>query len=215
MTDVRENQESSGDLPAGSSGNTIGDARGTVRDALERDAAELHEALTALVRLYQFRDRNGICCEDVSVTQCYTLNAIVRLGSPTLGELAGEMYLDKSTTSRVVDSLVRKGHAVRVEDSADRRAVRIESTPEGRALVEKVERRLIDGEKELISDFDPEVRQATARLIARLARAAAKGSYGRAKPVANPEADGRQNQHPTGNCYTQPQLVPRTAGSNG
>jgi DNA-binding MarR family transcriptional regulator len=82
------------------------------------------------------------------------------------------MYLDKSTTSRVVDSLVRKGHARRVEDGADRRAVRIESTEEGRSLVGKIERKLIDGEKELISDMDPEVRQATARLVARLARAA-------------------------------------------
>jgi N-acetylglutamate synthase-like GNAT family acetyltransferase/SAM-dependent methyltransferase/DNA-binding MarR family transcriptional regulator len=139
---------------------------------LRRDAAELHEALTALVRLYQFRDRNGICCEDVSVTQCYTLNAIARLGSPTLGELAGEMYLDKSTTSRVVDSLARKGYARRVEDSADRRAVRIETTAEGRTLAGRIERRLVDGEEDLIADLDPEVRRATSKLIARLARAA-------------------------------------------
>jgi len=141
-------------------------------NALERDAAELHEALSALIRLYQFRDRNGICCEDVSVTQCYTLNAIVRAGSPSVGELAAEMYLDKSTTSRVADSLVRKGYARRVADPGDRRSVRIEATAEGRDLVEKIERRLVENEKELIADFDPEVRQATARLIARLARAA-------------------------------------------
>ena len=172
MTNTKDNHESSRVSVHSGGANATGDALETTQEELERDALELHEALTALVRLYQFRDRNGICCEDVSVTQCYTLNAIVRLGSPTLGELAGEMYLDKSTTSRVVDSLARKGHARRVEDPADRRTVRIESTPEGRTLVERVERRLIDGEKELLSDFDPEVRQATARLIARLARAA-------------------------------------------
>jgi MarR family 2-MHQ and catechol resistance regulon transcriptional repressor len=172
MKYLKDNQKLPKVAPIGNGSDTTADVQGSIPDALERDAAELHEALTALVRLYQFRDRNGICCEDVSVTQCYTLNAIVRLGSPTLGELAGEMYLDKSTTSRVVDSLARKGHAHRVGDAADRRAVRVESTPEGRALVERVERRLIDGEKELISDFDPEVRQATAKLIARLARAA-------------------------------------------
>ena len=172
MTGERHNHESLNVPSIGGGANATEDALETTQEELERDALELHEALTALVRLYQFRDRNGICCEDVSVTQCYTLNAIVRLGSPTLGELAVEMYLDKSTTSRVVDSLARKGHARRVEDPADRRTVRIESTPEGRTLVERVERRLIDGEKELLSDFDPEVRQATARLIARLARAA-------------------------------------------
>ncbi len=141
-------------------------------DALDRDAAELHAALSDLIRLYQFRDRSRICCEDVSVTQCYALNAIIRLGSPTLGELAEEMYLDKSTASRVVDSLVRKRHARRAADAADGRVVRIEPTREGRKLSEKIERRLVELEKELISEFDPEVRQATARLLARLARAA-------------------------------------------
>jgi len=147
-------------------------ARPDGRDALEHDAVELHSALSDLIRLYQFRDRSRICCEDVSVTQCYALNAIIRLGSPTLRELAEEMYLDKSTTSRVVDSLVRKGHARRVADPADGRVVRIESTPGGRELSEKIERRLVELEKDLIADFDPEVRQATARLIARLVRAA-------------------------------------------
>jgi DNA-binding MarR family transcriptional regulator len=147
-------------------------ARPDGRDELEHDAVELHSALSDLIRLYQFRDRSRICCEDVSVTQCYALNAIIRLGSPTLRELAEEMYLDKSTTSRVVDSLVRKGHARRVADPADGRVVRIESTPGGRELSEKIERRLVELEKDLIADFDPEVRQATARLIARLARAA-------------------------------------------
>jgi MarR family 2-MHQ and catechol resistance regulon transcriptional repressor len=141
-------------------------------DALERDAAELHAALSELLRLYQFRDRNRICCEDVSVTQCYTLNTVIRLGSPVLRELARQMYLDKSTTSRVVDSLVRKGHARRIADPADRRSVRIEATAAGRDLAARIERRLVEQERDLIADFDPEVRQATARLIARLARAA-------------------------------------------
>lgn len=37
-------------------------------DQLMRDAEELHEALNQLVRVYQFRDRDRICCYDVSVT---------------------------------------------------------------------------------------------------------------------------------------------------
>ena len=30
-----------------------------------------------LVRVYQFRDRDHICCHDVSVTQCYALEMLV------------------------------------------------------------------------------------------------------------------------------------------
>jgi len=139
---------------------------------LDRDAAELHAALNDLVRVYQFRDRKRICFHDVSVTQCYALSALVREGAPTLNELAEELYLDKSTTSRVVDSLVRKGYARRHREPEDGRVVRVKPTDRGIELFVTIETHLIEQEKRLIADFDPEVRQATARLIARLARAA-------------------------------------------
>ena len=72
---------------------------------LPEDARAVHEALSDLVRVYQFRDRDRICCHDVSVTQCYALEALIRRGPITLGELAAELYLDKSTASRVVGTL--------------------------------------------------------------------------------------------------------------
>ena len=139
---------------------------------LDRDAAELHRAMSDLIRVYQFRDRKRICYHDVSVTQCYALSALVTHGSPTLNQLADELYLDKSTACRVVDSLVRKGYAVRLPEPGDGRVVRVEPTPKGRGLLATIENHLIEQEKNLIASFDPEVRQATARLIARLARAA-------------------------------------------
>ena len=147
-----------------------GDLRTAI--SLDRDAAELHAALTDLVRVYQFRDRKRICFHDVSVTQCYALSALVREGAPTLNELADELYLDKSTTSRVVDSLVRKGYARRHRTAEDGRVVRVKPTNQGVDLFVTIESHLIEQERRLIADFDPEVRQATARLIARLARAA-------------------------------------------
>jgi DNA-binding MarR family transcriptional regulator len=143
-----------------------------VTTPLDRDAAELHRALTDLVRVYQFRDRKCICFHDVSVTQCYALSAVVREGAPTLNELSDELYLDKSTASRVVDSLVRKGYVRRERASDDGRVVRVRPTDRGVELFVTIESHLIEQEKRLIADFDPEVRQATARLIARLARAA-------------------------------------------
>ena len=65
------------------------------------DAAELYDALAALVRVYQFRDRDRICCHDVSVTQCYAMEALLKIGPCSLNALAAELYLDKSTASRV------------------------------------------------------------------------------------------------------------------
>lgn len=141
--------------------------------ALERDAAELYDALSELVRVYTFRDRDRICCFDVSVSQCYALEGIVRRGGPTLNELAAELYLDKSTASRVVDGLERKGYAVRAPHPEDRRAVRLQATPAGRELLERIRGSILAEEKSILAGFDPEVRRVLPRLIGRLARAAA------------------------------------------
>ncbi len=85
-------------------------------DDLSQDAEALYEALNQLVRVYQFRDRDRICCYDVSVTQCYAVETLVKQGPLRLQALAEEMFLDKSTASRVVDTLERKGYVSRVED---------------------------------------------------------------------------------------------------
>src|ERR1044072_3566354 len=75
---------------------------------LASDAVALHRVLSDLTRMLQFRDRDRICCHDVSVTQCYALEALVARGEQTLNELAGELYLAKSTARRVVDALVAR-----------------------------------------------------------------------------------------------------------
>jgi DNA-binding MarR family transcriptional regulator len=169
---MNRNEEQTHNPSCQSSSKGIARPENGTLDELGRDAAELHRVLSELLRVYQFRDRTRICCEDVSVTQCHTLSALIRMGAPSLQALADEMFLDKSTTSRVVDSLVRKGYARRVPEPVDGRIVRVEPTGRGMSLHEKIEMSLIEQEKALISDFDPEVRQATTRLIARLARAA-------------------------------------------
>src|SRR3954471_23146414 len=96
--------------------------------ALDRDAADLHTAVSDLVRVYQFRDRDRICCHDVSVTQCYALEAVIRRGPITLGEVAAELYLDKSTASRVVGTLERKRYVTRSPHPTDGRAVLVKPT---------------------------------------------------------------------------------------
>ena len=147
---------------------------------LERDSADLYDALSNLVRVYQFRDRDRICCYDVSVTQCYALEALVRRGGMTLNDLAAQLYLDKSTASRVVDALERKGYVTRVTHPQDRRAVLLEATAAGRELEGKIRSGILAEEKEMLAGFAPEVRQAMARLLRQLARAAAARGTGEA-----------------------------------
>jgi DNA-binding MarR family transcriptional regulator len=143
---------------------------------LRRDAARLHQALSDLVRVYQFRDRDRIGCHDVSVTQCYALEALVRGGPRTLNELAGELFLDKSTASRVVAALERKRYVARSPHPQDRRSVLLAPTASGRRLHQRISRELVAEELELVRDFPPKVREAAARLLVRLARAAERRS---------------------------------------
>jgi DNA-binding MarR family transcriptional regulator len=143
---------------------------------LDADAAELHDALSELVRVYQFRDRDRICCHDISVTQCYALEALVRRGPCGLNELAAELYLDKSTASRVVGTLERKGYLRRASHPDDGRAVVLSITAAGRRLCDRIRTDLVAEAKHLLQDIEPAVRQETARLLLRLARAAAARS---------------------------------------
>jgi len=156
--------------------------------ALDRDTRDLYAALTDLVRLYQFRDRNVICCHDVSVTQCYALHALARGGSMTLGALAGELMLDKSTTSRVVETLERKGYLRRTPHPEDARALRIDLTARGRALSTRIEHELVAEERAVIADLDPGVRRAAIGVVRDLARLAA-ARVGREAACCTPRAE--------------------------
>jgi len=142
--------------------------------ALARDTEELYDALEDLLRVYQFRDRDRICCFDISVSQCYALEGLVRRGSMTLNDLAAFLYIDKSTASRVVDALERKGYVTRLPHPEDRRAVLLEATPSGRELEGRIRESILAEERQLLADFAPDVRQAMTQLIRRLARAASE-----------------------------------------
>ena len=145
-----------------------------VDPTLERDTRDLYEALTDLVRVYQFRDRNLICCHDISVTQCYALDALVRGGPMTLGSLAQTLMLDKSTTSRVVETLERKGYLKRTTHPSDARAVQLSPTARGRTLNETIRRDMLQEEGAVIENLPPDVRRATVGVVRQLAALAAK-----------------------------------------
>jgi DNA-binding MarR family transcriptional regulator len=161
--------------------------KATIDPALERDTRDLYAALTDLVRVYQFRDRNLICCHDISVTQCYALDALVRGGPMTLGSLAQTLMLDKSTTSRVVETLERKGYLKRTTHPSDGRAVQLSPTPRGRTLHETIRRNLLEEERAIIENLPPEVRRATVGVVRELAKVAAK-RIGRVAPCCEPGA---------------------------
>ncbi len=153
-------------------GRSVSDPRRGHDPALDADAAALHRVLSELKRAYQFRDRDRICCYDISVTQCCALDALIGAGSLTLNQLAAELYLDKSTTSRVVNALERKGYVRRTRHPEDGRAVALRATAAGARLQARIEGEMLEMERGLLSEFDDEVRRSMVQLIGRLVDAA-------------------------------------------
>lgn len=139
---------------------------------IQRDAEALQTAVADLVRVYQFRDRDRICCYDISVTQCYALETLVEHGPLRLGALADRLYLDKSTTSRVVGTLARKGYVEQQAEGGDRRAVALSATRAGKRLYARITGELVQQQKGLLEELDPAVRAAVVQVIRGLAQAA-------------------------------------------
>lgn len=145
---------------------------GSTDAALDRDAAQLQAAIAELVRVYQFRDRDRICCHDISVTQCYALEALIDHGPMRLNALAERLFLDKSTTSRVIGTLVKKGYVEQGPDAHDGRALALQATRSGRSLCGRIIEDLVGQQKQVLQDLDPDVRRGVVRVLRRLAKAA-------------------------------------------
>lgn len=144
-------------------------------EALRAEALALQEALTDLVRAYQFRDREAICCYDVSLGQSHALERLSRDGPMTMNDFAAALFLEKSSASRLVDGLVKKGYVTRRADETDGRYVRVHLTKPGRVLAQRLEDDLVAKRSRILADFSETERRTIVRALARLADAVGSG----------------------------------------
>ncbi len=61
--------------------------------SLQRDAAELYDAATAFIRIYQFRDRNQALRLGLTVVQAYALDILLSGDGQRLTGLAEALQL--------------------------------------------------------------------------------------------------------------------------
>jgi DNA-binding MarR family transcriptional regulator len=142
---------------------------------LAKDARQLADAVAELVRVIQFRDRDRVCCYDVSASQCYALKGVLEAGALTVNELSAYLYVDKSTASRIANGLVDKGYLVREPHPEDARVVRLAGTARGRALCATIQ---ADEERDyarLLEDFEPAARAEIQRMVTKLGLCFASG----------------------------------------
>ena len=132
---------------------------------------QFHQQIVELVKKYQFRDRNQICCFGISVSQCYILETLHTHGSLTMNELAKKMHLKISTVTRVVEQLVIKAYVRREEGLNDRRVRLINLTKEGEAIYKKTWENIFESEKVILKNIPSEHKAVLINVLRKLNQA--------------------------------------------
>ncbi len=139
---------------------------------LGEGAERLHRLTKELIRRYQFRDWNQICCYGISISQCYILDVLAEEGDLTMQQLAKRMFKSVSTMTRVVSQLVRRGYVRRRQDPEDRRVVHVSITPQGKAVVAAINRDLIETQKAILQAIPSDQWAGAFKLLEALAQGA-------------------------------------------
>jgi DNA-binding MarR family transcriptional regulator len=103
------------------------------------------------------------------------LLGVLRDREPTMQELARLLELDKSSVTGLVDRAERRGLVARVPSPADKRAVLVRLTGEGRALVSAAGDRFAADVTALLGRLAAKDRATLSRLVSRLLVAHAAG----------------------------------------
>lgn len=138
-----------------------------------REAEAFHRALGDVLRVHGLRARERTGYYGATVAGAHALEAIHRLGPISLNRLAAELFVDKSTASRVVGALEDRGWVVRTADPGDRRALRLHLTDAGYALNDQLRADALWEMQTVLGGFDPALRQDTLGFLRELARTAA------------------------------------------
>lgn len=132
---------------------------------------EIYRSLSELARRYQFRSRDEVCCYGLTVSQCYALEMLYEKEKMTSSELSSELGLDLSSTTRVVDELVRKKLVERQRSIEDARVREVAITPSGARMVAKIITDMMRVIDVALEPFPEEARRALPRMLHSLAEA--------------------------------------------
>ena len=104
----------------------------------------------------------------VTPSQMKVLKLVARTNARRIGDVADFLAVSNAAASKAVDRLVRRGLLRRTESAADRRAVELSLTPEGRTLLAQFEAATNHILKDLFGDLNPETLQTTASYLDQL-----------------------------------------------
>ncbi|WP_068921084.1 MarR family winged helix-turn-helix transcriptional regulator [Planobispora rosea] len=96
------------------------------------DEHELQEAVARFVRAFGLHQPDQTPCgQPIPVSEAHALGELARDGALRQSDLARRLRLEKSTTSRLVTQLIKRGWAERTPAPDDGRGVLVQLTPPG------------------------------------------------------------------------------------
>jgi DNA-binding MarR family transcriptional regulator len=144
----------------------------------EKRCREVFGIIMTLFREIRCCSRDESVCRGVTFHQFVILDAVAERRELDLAELHGILSVEKSTTTRLVNPLLRKGLLMREKALHDSRAAKLSLTEAGRethrqvwecltAFFESIGRKLPEGQREGILDavrmFSTAMREAAAQ----------------------------------------------------
>ena len=133
--------------------------------------------LREVARLHLQMQRTSIaCCGGTTSTQCFILTELGRSGAVTLAELGRRLGLDKSWTSRAVDSMARAGLLLKTPSATDRRNINISLSAAGEARYNELNQALNEHSGRVmrwIPDADQPMVHGALRLLSEALKAEA------------------------------------------
>lgn len=99
---------------------------------------ELFFLLSDLSRALRCCQQEAIFCENVTFTQFFILDQVSMKGKLRQGELHDILSVEKSTTTRLVQPLVKQGLLIREKSNQDSRVINLKLTRKGESVLRDV-----------------------------------------------------------------------------
>jgi DNA-binding MarR family transcriptional regulator len=167
-------------------------ARKEVRARAERIAKLLPDIMGSIARWHQGKmtvsiRENGkmdhpigdmtmgdATAKKLTFNQYQALTMIREMNECSVNELAEKLHLAQSTTSQLVDRLVKGGFAIRETAAGDRRRIVVTLSKSGALMMERRKQTLLDAYEQILSSLDDADQQMLEDAFDKFSRVASK-----------------------------------------
>jgi len=135
----------------------------------EDDFVSAFESLARAIRRARGALNGGSGSGDaLTLSQYGLLQPLADRGQARTGELAEAAGITASTATRILDALERRGVVVRLQASDDRRAVAVELTARGQALLARHGEWIRERQRDFYAGLEREERKLAPELLSKL-----------------------------------------------